>query len=133
VDRDLFDRMLPSIRIFDEDDPTPEGTCVRDDIHVQDLAQAHSPTPIPSPRHYRSAGSDHGKPRIIKRKHQKLGANSALDTGFWGQKQAAKGQRADYGVRELAPALRQSTPTPRARISSILEGVSAARGCHAAA
>ena len=52
------------------------------------------------------AGSDQGKPLIIKRKRQKLGANSALDTGFSGRKQAAKAQRADYGVRELAPALR---------------------------
>lgn len=30
-----------SIRVFGEDYPTPDGTCVRDYIHVQDLAQAH--------------------------------------------------------------------------------------------
>ncbi|MFZ7125014.1 MAG: UDP-glucose 4-epimerase GalE [Desulfobacterales bacterium] len=29
------------IRIFGEDYPTPDGTCVRDYIHVSDLAQAH--------------------------------------------------------------------------------------------
>lgn len=32
---------LPEIRIFGDDYPTPDGTCVRDYIHVLDLAQAH--------------------------------------------------------------------------------------------
>jgi UDP-glucose 4-epimerase len=31
----------PSIRIYGDDYPTPDGTCVRDYIHVADLAQAH--------------------------------------------------------------------------------------------
>jgi UDP-glucose 4-epimerase len=31
----------PSIRIYGEDYPTPDGTCVRDYIHVSDLADAH--------------------------------------------------------------------------------------------
>ena len=31
----------PSIRIFGRDYPTPDGTCIRDYIHVHDLAQAH--------------------------------------------------------------------------------------------
>ena len=30
-----------SIRIYGQDYPTPDGTCVRDYIHVQDLADAH--------------------------------------------------------------------------------------------
>ncbi len=30
-----------SIKIFGDDYPTPDGTCVRDYIHVEDLAQAH--------------------------------------------------------------------------------------------
>jgi UDP-glucose 4-epimerase len=30
-----------SIKIFGQDYPTPDGTCVRDYIHVQDLADAH--------------------------------------------------------------------------------------------
>lgn len=30
-----------SIKIFGEDYPTPDGTCIRDYIHVQDLARAH--------------------------------------------------------------------------------------------
>jgi UDP-glucose 4-epimerase len=30
-----------SIRIYGEDYPTPDGTCVRDYIHVSDLADAH--------------------------------------------------------------------------------------------
>lgn len=32
---------LPEIRVFGGDYPTPDGTCVRDYIHVLDLAQAH--------------------------------------------------------------------------------------------
>lgn len=31
----------PSIRIFGDDYPTPDGTCIRDYIHVTDLAEAH--------------------------------------------------------------------------------------------
>lgn len=31
----------PSISIFGTDYPTPDGTCIRDYIHVEDLAQAH--------------------------------------------------------------------------------------------
>jgi UDP-glucose 4-epimerase len=29
------------IKIFGDDYPTPDGTCIRDYIHVEDLAQAH--------------------------------------------------------------------------------------------
>jgi UDP-glucose 4-epimerase len=29
------------VQIFGDDDPTPDGTCVRDYIHVVDLADAH--------------------------------------------------------------------------------------------
>lgn len=31
----------PSIKVFGQDYPTPDGTCIRDYIHVQDLARAH--------------------------------------------------------------------------------------------
>jgi UDP-glucose 4-epimerase len=31
----------PSISVFGEDYPTPDGTCVRDYVHVEDLATAH--------------------------------------------------------------------------------------------
>jgi UDP-glucose-4-epimerase GalE len=31
----------PHITIFGQDYPTPDGTCIRDYIHVQDLAEAH--------------------------------------------------------------------------------------------
>ena len=30
-----------SIRIYGDDYPTPDGTCIRDYIHVSDLAEAH--------------------------------------------------------------------------------------------
>ena len=33
--------MLPHLEIFGADYPTPDGTCVRDYIHVSDLAAAH--------------------------------------------------------------------------------------------
>ena len=32
---------LPAVTIFGNDYPTPDGTCVRDYIHVEDLARAH--------------------------------------------------------------------------------------------
>ncbi|WP_426749709.1 UDP-glucose 4-epimerase GalE [Myxococcus sp. Y35] len=32
---------LPEVLVFGDDYPTPDGTCVRDYIHVVDLAQAH--------------------------------------------------------------------------------------------
>lgn len=31
----------PALQLFGEDYPTPDGTCVRDYVHVDDLAQAH--------------------------------------------------------------------------------------------
>ena len=31
----------PRIDIFGDDYPTPDGTCIRDYIHIEDLAQAH--------------------------------------------------------------------------------------------
>ncbi len=34
--------MRPYIEVFGEDYPTPDGTCIRDYIHVSDLAAAHS-------------------------------------------------------------------------------------------
>ena len=39
----VFDRLTrgEAPRIFGEDYPTPDGTCVRDYIHVADLAEAH--------------------------------------------------------------------------------------------
>jgi UDP-glucose 4-epimerase len=33
--------LRPSIKVFGQDYPTPDGTCLRDYIHVQDLADAH--------------------------------------------------------------------------------------------
>jgi UDP-glucose 4-epimerase len=33
--------LKPSLRVFGDDYPTPDGTCIRDYIHVTDLAQAH--------------------------------------------------------------------------------------------
>jgi UDP-glucose 4-epimerase len=38
---DVALRRRPSIRIYGDDYPTPDGTCIRDYIHVSDLADAH--------------------------------------------------------------------------------------------
>jgi UDP-arabinose 4-epimerase len=32
---------LPTLQVFGDDYPTPDGTCIRDYIHVSDLARAH--------------------------------------------------------------------------------------------
>ena len=37
----VADGRLPFVTIFGTDYPTPDGTCVRDYIHVEDLARAH--------------------------------------------------------------------------------------------
>lgn len=34
-------RQLPAVKVFGSDYPTPDGTCIRDYIHVTDLAAAH--------------------------------------------------------------------------------------------
>ena len=41
--RKLFAAMgrTPSIKVFGQDYPTPDGTCIRDYVHVSDLADAH--------------------------------------------------------------------------------------------
>ena len=31
----------PPVKVFGDDYPTPDGTCIRDYIHVEDLADAH--------------------------------------------------------------------------------------------
>jgi UDP-glucose 4-epimerase len=36
-----IDGALPALRLFGDDYPTPDGTCVRDYVHVCDLAVAH--------------------------------------------------------------------------------------------
>ena len=33
--------LRPNIKVFGQDYPTPDGTCIRDYVHVQDLADAH--------------------------------------------------------------------------------------------
>jgi UDP-glucose 4-epimerase len=44
--------LRPKVEIFGSDYPTPDGTCIRDYVHVSDLVQAH----IEALRHLRSGG-----------------------------------------------------------------------------
>ena len=44
--------LRPKVEIFGTDYPTPDGTCIRDYIHVSDLVQAH----LEALRHLRSGG-----------------------------------------------------------------------------
>jgi UDP-glucose 4-epimerase len=44
--------LRPKLQIFGTDYPTPDGTCIRDYVHVSDLARAHSD----ALRHLRSGG-----------------------------------------------------------------------------
>jgi UDP-glucose 4-epimerase len=45
--------LRPKLQVFGTDYPTPDGTCIRDYIHVTDLARAHSD----ALRHLRAGGS----------------------------------------------------------------------------
>ena len=45
--------LRPKLQVFGTDYPTPDGTCIRDYIHVADLARAHSD----ALRHLRSGGA----------------------------------------------------------------------------
>jgi len=45
--------LRPAIKVFGTDYPTPDGTCIRDYIHVTDLARAH----IDALRHLRQGGA----------------------------------------------------------------------------
>jgi UDP-glucose 4-epimerase len=46
--------LRPEIRVFGDDYPTPDGTCIRDYVHVLDLADAHLlALPAPAPGEHR--------------------------------------------------------------------------------
>ena len=52
-----------AISLFGSDYPTPDGTCVRDYIHIRDLAQAHLlalEAPLQGPRHVFNLGNGRG-------------------------------------------------------------------------
>lgn len=48
--------VIPELSVFGDDYPTPDGTCVRDYIHVEDLAEAH----VLSLDHLRNGGPHDG-------------------------------------------------------------------------
>lgn len=45
--------LRPCVQVFGDDYPTPDGTCIRDYVHVTDLAQAH----VLGLRHLQSGGA----------------------------------------------------------------------------
>lgn len=54
----------PLIKVFGDDYPTPDGTCIRDYVHVDDLAQAHSlaiEATTPSTREVFNVGTGSGQ------------------------------------------------------------------------
>jgi UDP-glucose 4-epimerase len=51
---------LPHCEIYGTDYPTPDGTCVRDYIHVIDLAQAHILAMAPGPQGFFNLGNGEG-------------------------------------------------------------------------
>ena len=51
---------LPHCEIFGTDYPTPDGTCIRDYIHIVDLAQAHILALAPSARGFYNLGNGDG-------------------------------------------------------------------------
>jgi UDP-glucose 4-epimerase len=50
----------PEIQIFGTDYPTPDGTCIRDYIHIKDLAQAHIAGLVPGKRGFYNLGNGDG-------------------------------------------------------------------------
>lgn len=50
----------PEIQIFGTDYPTPDGTCIRDYIHIKDLAQAHIAGLEPGKRGFYNLGNGDG-------------------------------------------------------------------------
>jgi UDP-glucose 4-epimerase len=50
----------PHVEIFGADYPTPDGTCIRDYIHIVDLARAHIQALAPGPRGFFNLGNGEG-------------------------------------------------------------------------
>ena len=50
----------PHVEIFGTDYPTPDGTCIRDYIHIKDLAQAHILGLAPGQRGFFNLGNGDG-------------------------------------------------------------------------
>ncbi len=61
--------------VFGTDYPTPDGTCVRDYIHVTDLVRAHLAAPRPSPVGWRQHGGElRLRPRLFGQGGHRHGA-----------------------------------------------------------
>ncbi|HUG12347.1 MAG TPA: UDP-glucose 4-epimerase GalE [Opitutaceae bacterium] len=58
----------PALKIFGTDYPTPDGTCLRDYVHVEDLARAHvaafSKLETPGSQHFYNLGT--GRPHSVR-------------------------------------------------------------------
>ena len=111
--------MRPKLDVFGTDYPTPDGTCIRDYIHVSDLVRAHSD----ALRHLRAGGAIADaqlrlRPRLFGARSDRSG-QARLGRRFQGRDRAAPAGRsgADRGATpsrsasdaRLAAALRRSS------------------------
>ena len=62
----------PAIRIFGTDYPTPDGTCIRDYVHVSDLAAAHLLAVEAARGLAPGRGGGQGRPRFSTQLRQNL-------------------------------------------------------------
>jgi UDP-arabinose 4-epimerase len=85
----------PELQIYGSDHPTADGTCLRDYIHVSDLADAH----VRALQHLEASGDETGKD--VKEEDEKAG-NLAINLG------TGRG----YSVMEVIQAVEKATGRP---------------------
>jgi UDP-arabinose 4-epimerase len=85
----------PELQIYGSDHPTADGTCLRDYIHVSDLADAH----VRALQHLEASGDETGKD--VKGEDEKAG-NLAINLG------TGRG----YSVMEVIQAVEKATGRP---------------------
>ncbi len=74
----------PGLKVFGDDYPTPDGTCVRDYIHVTDLADAHR-LALESLERNRPSGFynlGNGRPHSVKQVIETVGRVSGCDVAW---------------------------------------------------
>ena len=73
----------PALPLFGDDYPTPDGTCIRDYVHIQDLAQAHilalDYTASKSGRFNLGSGNGHSNREVVESVERVTGRPIKLD------------------------------------------------------